>query len=177
MKLLSVARSLTAEVSCEGFYREGGAKNLLAEMIMHLLADPPLLAVGSIQESMLEKSRFGCVVDGQKKTPAFRSDLKSPDLHGDNRAVFRLGKGPRIGKLRRARRSRRQSFKITIASRENGDIAPDDVSLLPAKDPSLPRRSSDSLGVYHHFHQSDSACVQESAERLTLLRPHLSPRM
>ena len=45
MKLLSVARSLTAEVSCEGFYREGGAKNLLAKMIMHLLADPPLLAV------------------------------------------------------------------------------------------------------------------------------------
>ena len=54
MKLLGMTRSLTAEVSCKGLYRESGAKNLLAKMIMHLFADTPLLAISSIQESMLE---------------------------------------------------------------------------------------------------------------------------
>jgi hypothetical protein len=75
MKLLSMTRSLTAEVSSEGFYREGGAKNLLAKMIMHLFADPPLLAVGSIQESMLKKPRFGRVAERQKETTTVRANL------------------------------------------------------------------------------------------------------
>jgi hypothetical protein len=56
MKLLSVTRSFSAEIPCEGLNRESGAKNLLTEMIVHLLANTSLLAIGSIQESMLEKS-------------------------------------------------------------------------------------------------------------------------
>ena len=78
MKLLGMTRSLTAEVSCEGFYRESGAKNLLAKMIMHLFADTPLLAIGSIQESMLEKPRFGRVADRQKETTAVPGESEEP---------------------------------------------------------------------------------------------------
>ena len=92
MKLLGMTRSLTAEVSCEGLYRESGAKNLLAKMIMHLFADTPLLAVSSIQESMLKKPRFGRVADRQKETTAVPANLKSPHLHRHNRAILRPAK-------------------------------------------------------------------------------------
>ena len=171
MKLLSVARSLTAEVSCEGFYREGGAKNLLAKMIMHLLADPPLLAVGSIQESMLEKPRFGCVAERQKETTTVRSNLKSPDLHGHDRAIFRLAKDLAL-RHSVVRDSRKTIFKV-LASRKNDDAAPDHFFLLPAKDPFGRGAPATHLAFPIHFHQGDSACIEESAESLTLLQPHL----
>ena len=97
MKLVGMTRSLTAEVSCEGFDRESGAKNLLAKMIMHLFADTPLLAVSGIQESVLQKPRFGRVADRQKETTAVAANLKSPHLHRHNRAILRPAKNLALG--------------------------------------------------------------------------------
>src|SRR5262245_32664445 len=92
-----MTRSLTAKISCKGFYRESGAKNLLAKMIMHLFADTPLFAVSSIQESMLKKPGFGRVADCQKKTTVFPANLKSPDLHRHDRAILGPAEHPTLG--------------------------------------------------------------------------------
>ena len=82
MQLTGVARSLAIKLTGESLHGEGCTENVLTEVIVHFLADPPLLSPGRIQKCMLQKLQFGNVPDHQKVAPLARFGGPRPDIHG-----------------------------------------------------------------------------------------------
>ena len=95
VQLSGVAGSFAIEVACKSLHSKRCTENMLAEVIMHFLADPPLLAISSIQKRMLQELHFGQIPDHQKMTLGLAGNLHAQISTRTSFASLRLAGGPR----------------------------------------------------------------------------------
>jgi hypothetical protein len=69
MQLSGMARPFTIQIAGQRFDGERGTEDVLAEVIMHFLANPPLLPLGGIEKRMFQKFTFRYVPQQQMPLP------------------------------------------------------------------------------------------------------------
>ena len=55
VQLSGVAGSFAIKIACKGLHGKGCTENVLAEVVVHFLADPPLFSLGGIKKCMLQE--------------------------------------------------------------------------------------------------------------------------